>query len=113
MSDVKLSALRRGIRILKELSSRPSATLTELAEAQMETTSTTDRILRDLEAEGLAQRLPGGGWCLGNGAATLWARYRTALEETIRQASRNLHTTNCPGARVLPLPGSNPEEWSQ
>lgn len=108
----KLTALRKGIRVLKELADRPHATLTELAEAQMESTSTTDRILRDLEAEGLAERLPGGAWCLGKAAATLWSRYRTTQEEVVRRATKNLQATNCPGARVLPLPGTFPVEWN-
>lgn len=104
-----VESIARACRLLRELADMGGGTMADLSQALELPTSTVDRLLKTLTAEGMVERF-GERFGLGCGLARLWAAYRLELMESIQEANRKLHETQIPG-EIAALPGSSPEEW--
>lgn len=95
-----VNALARGLDLLKEASHMGPFTLSEMARALDEPTSTVDRWIKTLAEKGFLERI-GDKWRVGHEASVIWSHYCLALQKTIRDARRKLQQVHIPGAEAI------------
>lgn len=91
-----VNALARGLDLLMEATHMGPFTLSEMARALGEPTSTVDRWIKTLAEKGLLDRASPTQWTIGLKAAQLWAAYRTRMKQQIENARLGLASTAIP-----------------
>ncbi|MCA1988728.1 MAG: helix-turn-helix domain-containing protein [Desulfarculus sp.] len=91
-----VNALARGLDLLQEAAHMGPFTLSEMARALGEPTSTVDRWIKTLAEKGLLDRASPTQWTIGLKAAQLWAAYRTRMKQQIEHARLGLARTAIP-----------------
>ncbi len=91
-----VNALARGLDLLQEAAHMGPFTLSEMARALDEPTSTVDRWIKTLAEKGLLDRASPTQWTIGLKAAQLWAAYRTRMKQQIENARLGLARTAIP-----------------
>jgi len=91
-----VNALARGLDLLQEAAHMGPFTLSEMARALGEPTSTVDRWIRTLADKGMLDKASPTQWTVGLKAADLWAAYRLRLKRQIEEARIGLARTAIP-----------------
>lgn len=91
-----VNALARGIDLLQEAALMGPFTLSEMARALGESTSTVDRWIKTLADKGMLDRASPTQWTIGLRAAQLWGAYRTRQKLLIEDARMGLARTAIP-----------------
>jgi len=94
-----VNALARGLDLLQEAAHMGPFTLSEMARALGEPTSTVDRWIKTLADKGMLDRAGPTQWTIGLKMADLWAAYRLRLKKQIEDARFGLARTAIPEKR--------------
>lgn len=91
-----ISTVDKACRLLKEAAGMGVFSLSEMARALDEPTSSVDRLINTLASHKFLERV-GDGWQIGIDAARLWSSYRLTKKNIIAQAQQGLTKTEIPG----------------
>ena len=91
-----VNALARGLDLLQEAAQMGPFTLSEMARALDEPTSTVDRWIKTLADKGMLDRASPTQWIIGLKAALIWGAYRTRMKLQNENARIGLAQTAIP-----------------